>query len=133
MTASHGLQPTRARTQLGPIPGEGWGGEEWAPFIDPREGLGRRVRDLRGFAAQASDTVLVHYSAYAPRYFPPATLPAGAALPALVAWSRALRELVRHAEHPWNLPVMVESLVLQAQQALSAPASARGPSVHSGR
>lgn len=68
-----------------------------------------------------------------PRYFPLASLPTGAALPALVAWSRALRQTVRHAEHPWNLPVMVESLVLQAQQALSAPTSARGHSVHSGR
>ncbi len=65
-----------------------------------------------------------------PRYFPAAALPTGAALPALVAWSRALRQTVRHAEHPWNLPVMVESLVLQAQQALS---SGRPHSVHSGR
>ena len=69
----------------------------------------------------------------APRYFPLAALPSGAALPALVAWSRALRQTVRHDEHPWNLPVMVESLVLQAQQALSAPASAKVHSVHSGR
>jgi DNA polymerase-3 subunit delta' len=68
-----------------------------------------------------------------PRYFPLAALPSGAALPALVAWSRALRQTVRHDEHPWNLPVMVESLVLQAQQALSAPASAKVHSVHSGR
>jgi glycosyltransferase involved in cell wall biosynthesis len=45
----------------------GWGGEEWAPFIDPRAGLGRRVRDLRGFQAAPGDTVLLHYSAYAPR------------------------------------------------------------------
>lgn len=45
----------------------GWGGEDWAPFIDPRAGLGRRVRDLRGLDAQAGDTVLLHYSAYAPR------------------------------------------------------------------
>ncbi len=45
----------------------GWGGSDWAPFIDPREGLGRRVRDLRGFSAEASDTVLLHFSAYAPR------------------------------------------------------------------
>lgn len=68
-----------------------------------------------------------------PRYFPPATLPSGATLPALVAWSRELRRLARHAEHPWNLPVMVESLVLQARQALSAPVSAKGHSVHSAR
>ena len=68
-----------------------------------------------------------------PRYFPLAALPSGAALPALVAWSRALRQTVRHDEHPWNLPVMVESLVLQARQALSAQASAKVHSVHSGR
>ena len=68
-----------------------------------------------------------------PRYFPLAALPSGAALPALVAWSRALRQTIRHDEHPWNLSVMVESLVLQAQQALSAPASSKVGSVHSGR
>lgn len=68
-----------------------------------------------------------------PRYFPPAAMPSGAALPALVAWSKALRETKRHAEHPWNMPVMVESMVLQAAQALRAPASAKGPSVHSAR
>jgi DNA polymerase-3 subunit delta' len=69
----------------------------------------------------------------APRYFPPAALPAGAALPALSAWSKALRDAQRHAEHPWNMPVMVESLVLQAAQALCAPSSAKTPSVHSAR
>ncbi len=68
-----------------------------------------------------------------PRYFPPAALPQGAALPALVAWSRELRQTVRHAEHPWNLPVMVESLVLRAREALHDPASAKGASVHSAR
>ncbi|HET7794093.1 MAG TPA: DNA polymerase III subunit delta' [Rhizobacter sp.] len=68
-----------------------------------------------------------------PRYFPPAALPTGAALPALNAWSRELRRTLRHAEHPWNLPVMVESLVLQAREALAAPASGKPHSVHSGR
>jgi DNA polymerase-3 subunit delta' len=68
-----------------------------------------------------------------PRYFPPATLPTGAALLALVAWSHALRKTLRHDEHPWNLPVMVESLVLQAREALRAPASTKGHSVHSDR
>jgi len=69
----------------------------------------------------------------APRYFPLAALPSGAALPALVAWSKALRDLRRHAEHPWNMPVMAESLVLQAQQALRAGAPAQAASVHSAR
>ncbi len=68
-----------------------------------------------------------------PRYFPPASLPSGASMPALVAWSRELRQTIRHAEHPWNLPVMVESLVLQAQQALHTSAPAKPRSVHFGR
>jgi DNA polymerase-3 subunit delta' len=69
----------------------------------------------------------------APRYFPPAAMPSGAALPALVAWSKSLRELGRHAEHPWNMPVMVESVVQQAAQALRGAAPAKTPSVHSAR
>jgi DNA polymerase-3 subunit delta' len=68
-----------------------------------------------------------------PRYFPPASLPSGAALPGLSAWSKALREAQRRAEHPWNMPVMVESLVLQAAQALRAASPAKPPSVHSAR
>jgi DNA polymerase-3 subunit delta' len=68
----------------------------------------------------------------APRYFPPAALPKGAALPALNAWAKELGRAVRHAEHPWNAPVMVEALVLQAREALGTPA-AQAPSVHSGR
>ncbi|WOB10812.1 DNA polymerase III subunit delta' [Piscinibacter gummiphilus] len=68
-----------------------------------------------------------------PRYFPPAALPAGATLPALAAWSKALRDAQRHAEHPWNMPVMAESLVLQAAQALKSPLAAKPPSVHSAR
>ena len=68
-----------------------------------------------------------------PRYFPTAALPTGAALPALVVWSKTLRDAQRHAEHPWNMPVMTESLVLQAAQALKSPLAAKPPSVHSAR
>lgn len=68
-----------------------------------------------------------------PRYFPPASMPHGAAMLALVAWSKELRMTIRYAEHPWNLPVMVESLVLQARQALQTGAAAKPRSVHSGR
>ncbi len=66
-----------------------------------------------------------------PRYFPPASMPPAAALPALVAWSKALRQAARHDEHPWNMSVMAESLALQAAQALRPAASAKPPSVHS--
>jgi DNA polymerase III subunit delta' len=58
-------------------------------------------------------------SGAAPRYFPASCLPQGATVSALSAWSQALSPLVRHAEHPWSLPVMAESLVAQARQALA--------------
>jgi L-malate glycosyltransferase len=45
--------------------GWGWEGDVVAGHIDPR--MGRRVRPLRGWSASPGATVLIHYSAYAPR------------------------------------------------------------------
>lgn len=75
----------------------------------------------------------------APRYFPVASIRAGAAPAALSAWMRELNRVARHAEHPWNAGLMAESLVQQGRQALavtgsnSAPRSApaRDSSIHS--
>lgn len=58
-----------------------------------------------------------------PRYYPEAALPKGASIAALNGWSKALNTTLRHAEHPWSGPLMVESLVQQARAAL-APAKA---------
>lgn len=55
----------------------------------------------------------------APRYFPQASLPQGARLQRLVAWSTQLRKSKRQAEHPLNAMLQIENLVMQAQQALS--------------
>lgn len=82
------------------------------------------------------DTLCVSCGA-APRYFPPAALTGPAALPALNAWARQLASVARHDEHPWNLPLMAESLVQQARQALvsARPPAPRvqGRSIHSAR
>ncbi|MFL5844151.1 MAG: glycosyltransferase [Solirubrobacteraceae bacterium] len=45
--------------------GWGWGGADHSVHIDPR--MGRRVRPLGELAPADGDTVLVHYSAYAPK------------------------------------------------------------------
>jgi len=45
--------------------GWGWEGAEYAVNIDPR--MGRRVRPLGELAPRPGDTLLIHYSAYAPR------------------------------------------------------------------
>ncbi len=51
----------------------------------------------------------------APRYFPPDCLPAAPEMARLQQWSQELSRLARHADHPWNLPLKVETLVLQAR------------------
>lgn len=53
------------------------------------------------------------------RYFPAACVPAGGSAAALAAWQGKLQAVAAHAEHPWNEPLLVDSLVLQGQAALS--------------
>ena len=61
------------------------------------------------------------------RYFPPASLPAGAAMPALAAWAKTLARTARHDEHPWNAPLLFEALVAEGRRCLAAapPGGAR--------
>jgi DNA polymerase-3 subunit delta' len=61
----------------------------------------------------------------APRYFPPASLPKPPPLEALGDWAKALSQLARQAEHPWNAGLMVESLVEEARRTLAAGRPAR--------
>ena len=56
----------------------------------------------------------------APRYYPAGTMPPAASLDALAAWARELQGTARHAEHPWNAGLLVESLTQQARAALTA-------------
>lgn len=51
----------------------------------------------------------------APRYFPADCLPPAPDMARLQQWSQELGKLARHADHPWNLPLKVETLVLQAR------------------
>ena len=64
----------------------------------------------------------------APRYFPAASIRAGAQPDALAAWMRELNRVARHAEHPWNAGLMIESLVQQGQRALAVAVAVAGGS-----
>lgn len=60
----------------------------------------------------------------APRYFPAASLPASPVpWEVLHAWADDLRRIARHDDHPWQAPLLVEALVMNARRSL-APASA---------
>jgi len=53
-----------------------------------------------------------------PRYFPAGSLAAGGDFGRLTDWAAELRRLSRHAGHPWNAGLMIESLVQQGAGAL---------------
>ncbi len=57
----------------------------------------------------------------APRYFPSQALPPAASLAQLSKWAKELQRSARHAEHPWNAGLLVESLTQQAREALAFP------------
>jgi DNA polymerase-3 subunit delta' len=51
----------------------------------------------------------------APRYFPVGSLPIAPDLNLLTTWAQELRKASRHAEHPWNQNLKIETLLLQAR------------------
>lgn len=63
----------------------------------------------------------------APRYFPADCLPPPPELSRLQQWSQELSRLARHADHPWNLPLKVETLVLQARAVMRVKPSRGSP------
>ncbi len=55
-----------------------------------------------------------------PRFFEPADLPRAGGWQSLTAWSKSLRDTMRTLEHPFNVSLMLEALVSQAQVALNS-------------
>lgn len=57
----------------------------------------------------------------APRFFAPGAIDVrGVPAAALSEWARALGRAADHAGHPWNAPLLLESLVAQGRRALAA-------------
>ena len=61
----------------------------------------------------------------ASHYFPSASLPTRAGLPALAAWAAELRRVARHADHPWSEALLIEALVNAGAQALAPQVAVR--------
>ncbi len=62
-------------------------------------------------------------SGAAQRYFPAGSVPVGASLPALSAWSRELDRVARHDDHPFFEGLMLDALVAAASRALNSRAT----------
>jgi DNA polymerase-3 subunit delta' len=56
-----------------------------------------------------------------PRYFPEAVLRPSVDLAGLTRWHAQLLRVVRHADHPWQLPLSLDMLVQEARVALTTP------------
>ena len=64
-----------------------------------------------------------------PRFFAAQALGRGGDIGALTAWAAELRQLARHAEHPWNAGLASEAILQRARNA--AQTGGRRPRVHS--
>lgn len=53
-----------------------------------------------------------------PRFFPVTSLGRAGDMAALAQWLSALHSAVRHDQHPWNAPLLIDSLAGQGRQAL---------------
>lgn len=62
-----------------------------------------------------------------PRFFPAASLTAVGPMAALSDWHRELLRVSRHAEHPWNEGLLLESLVGLGARALTPPPARSAP------
>jgi DNA polymerase-3 subunit delta' len=82
------------------------------------------ARSIQAMLALAHDALAVTLGG-SPRYFPPASMPAPGDPSALERWIDELTRVARHAEHPWNEPLLFDTLLGQARQAL-APRGALG-------
>jgi len=70
-----------------------------------------------------------------PRFFPAESLPPGADLGMLNAWSKTLVRAARHDEHPWNAALLAEALVIEGARcwpvATPAPGARRFATLNS--
>jgi DNA polymerase-3 subunit delta' len=55
-----------------------------------------------------------------PRFFATDTMPPPAAMSALAGWAKSLGRIARHDEHPWQAPLLIDALVIEAAKALTA-------------
>ncbi len=84
---------------------------------------------LQALLCLCHDLMATHAGGHA-RYFPSASLPRAQDWVLLKHWCDALMRVMRHDEHPWSAPLLLESLVTQGQAAMgktrhAAPAPTR--------
>jgi DNA polymerase-3 subunit delta' len=76
---------------------------------------GASVPRLREVLQKLCHDAMAVAAGSAPRYFPASSLPPAASWPRLADWSQSLARLARHDEHPFNAPLITDSLLAEAK------------------
>jgi DNA polymerase III subunit delta' len=76
---------------------------------------GATVPRLRDVLQKLCHDAMAVAAGAAPRYFPVACLPPAAPWARLADWSQSLARLARHDEHPFNGPLITDSLLAEAK------------------
>lgn len=129
LLAATGGQPLRARRMAQ----DGVDAEAWAAL--PRAVMAGHTAAFQGWPLpmtidalqRLSHDLLCRAAGAAPRFFPPASLPAVGAIEPLLAWQRSLSRVARHDEHPWNEGLLLEALVHEARSAMATSPARPGP------
>jgi DNA polymerase-3 subunit delta' len=82
---------------------------------------GASVPRLREVLQKLCHDAMAVAAGAAPRYFPATSLPPVAAWPKLADWSQSLARLARHDEHPFNAPLITDSLLAEAKAVWAKP------------
>jgi DNA polymerase-3 subunit delta' len=85
---------------------------------------GATIPRLREVLQKLCHDAMAQAAGAAPRFFPERSLPPAAPWTKLADWSQSLARLARHDEHPFNAPLLVDSLLAEAR-AVWAPVRGR--------
>jgi len=123
LLAAAGGQPLAARR----LAAEGFDAAAWVA-LPKRVAEGRweppagaTIPRLREVLQKLCHDAMAVAAGAAPRYFPAASLPPAAAWPKLADWSQSLARLARHDEHPFNAPLITDSLLAEAKAVWARP------------
>jgi DNA polymerase-3 subunit delta' len=82
---------------------------------------GATVPRLREVLQKLCHDAMATAAGSTPRYFPANSLPPVAAWARLADWSQSLARLARHDEHPFNAPLITDSLLAEAKAVWTRP------------
>ncbi len=139
--AARGLTDPDAVLRLAggsPLEAMAWAGEGFTPAViadlprrlaagDSAPLAGMPIPRVLDLLLKLSHDLMARSVGGTPRFFPADAVPAAGDLAALCAWQRELLRVARNEDHPWQAPLLLESLVAAARDIWTSPTAGRRP------